>query len=622
MCIACDQFNPFGVGGNWLHENGAENALTITETFDAAGGTSTAYTMSAGDTFTGNLGLASDWDWIGISLTAGETYTITMTAGTMLDPYLWLLNSSGIAVQTNDDGPGLGLNSQITFTPITSGTYYIAADSYYHQPGVAGDDPGSYAVTVTTGGTPPGGGNPLDAITWGYTAPSTINVYFVPGGVTFDDPFGSPQTTSSWSASEQAQAMLAFEQFENVANVTFNVVTNPNQADFMMVESTDPASSLGYWGVGGASVTINGISFNNLDGHGVFYGGGQGWDTGGLQQGGFGFITLIHEIGHGMGLAHPHDTGGSSTVMNGVSSAFGDLGDFNLNQGIYTTMTYNDGWQTAPHGTSPSSDYGYQGTPMAFDIAILQSLYGANTSYNTGNDFYQLPSSNGPGTFYSSIWDAGGNDAILHQGSQGAVIDLRPAPLTYSENGGGYVSYASGIHGGYTIANGAVIENALGGSGDDTIIGNDVANILVGDAGNDALSGGGDNDIMAGAANNDILSGDAGNDTMLGGAGNDALAGGADDDVISGGTGVDVATGGAGADIFAYTLGDGALTMTDFEDGVDDLAIIGASGATFANIAPLLTQDGADVVIGGGATEIRWQNTLVADLGADDFIFV
>jgi len=460
MCILCDKYNPFGVGGNWLHENNGEDALTIDE---------------------------------------------------------------------------------------------------------------SAAVAAA-------GSSPLDAITWGYTAPSVINVYFVPGGVTFDDPFGRPQTTSEWDASEQAQAMAAFETFENVANVTFNVVTDPNQADFMMVESTDPNSALGYWGVGGTNVTIDGTSYTNLDGHGVFYGGDSSWSTTGLQQGGFGFITLIHEIGHGMGMAHPHDGGGSSTVMDGVSSPFGDLGDFNLNQGIYTTMTYNDGWQTAPHGTSPALGYGFQGTPMAFDIAVLQSLYGANLSYHTGDDTYVLPSSNGAGTFYSSIWDAGGTDEIVHNGSTDAVIDLREAPLTYSENGGGYVSWVEGIHGGFTIASGAEIENAAGGSGDDRITGNDLDNLLVGNSGND---------------------------TILGGTGNDT------------------ATGGAGADDFVFTRGDGLLAITDFEAGVDDLALAGLpNGFTLSKLVRFVSQDGDDVVIAASGNEIRFEDTQLSDLSGGDVIFV
>ena len=143
---------------------------------------------------------------------------------------------------------------------------------------------------------------------------------------------------------------------------------------------------------------------------------GDGWTASGLQAGGTGFITLVHEIGHGLGLAHPHDNGGGSARFPGVGSAFGDYGDNNLNQGIFTTMSYNDGWPTGPPGLPPGNDYGWQSGPMAFDIAAIQYLYGANMSYRTGHDTYVLPDVNAPGTFWNCIWDAGGTDRDRLQG--------------------------------------------------------------------------------------------------------------------------------------------------------------------------------------------------------------
>ena len=56
--------------------------------------------------------------------------------------------------------------------------------------------------------------------------------------------------------------------------------------------------------------------------------------------------------------------------------------------------------------------------------------------------------------------------------------------------GGGFVSYAYGIYGGFTIANGVVIENATSGGGNDTLVGNAAANVLNGGAGADRMTGG------------------------------------------------------------------------------------------------------------------------------------
>ena len=101
-------------------------------------------------------------------------------------------------------------------------------------------------------------------------------------------------------------------------------------------------------------------------------------------------------------------------------------GDFDLNQGVFTMMSYEDGWQTSPYGNAPTNGgYGYLGGLMAFDIAAIQDKYGVNEDYATGNDIYTLKDVNAPGTYYSSIWDAGGTDSIVYSGA--ARRQYRPA---------------------------------------------------------------------------------------------------------------------------------------------------------------------------------------------------
>ncbi|SHL22878.1 M10 family metallopeptidase C-terminal domain-containing protein [Roseibium suaedae] len=334
-----------------------------------------------------------------------------------------------------------------------------------------------------------------NSIDWGTQVAASggvINVYFAESGEVFDG-----QTSQGWSSYEIQQAMLAFSSYSNFLNITFNRVYSSSEATFNLVatSSSSIGGNLGYMNPPGTSGA----------GIGVFATDGTGWNTyGGLEVGGYGYITLIHEFGHGMGLAHPHDTGGSSSIMSGVTASFGDYGDFDLNQGVYTAMSYNDGWQTAPHGASPSYSYGYEGTMMALDIAVLQDKYGANTTFASGNNTYVLPGSNGVGTYYSSIWDTGGNDEISYTGSLDVTIDLRPATLNYEVGGGGFISYASGIHGGYTIAQGVVIEFATSGSGNDTLVGNAANNVLRGNGGNDTLTGNRGNDKIYGGTGSDV----------------------------------------------------------------------------------------------------------------------
>ena len=83
----------------------------------------------------------------------------------------------------------------------------------------------------------------------------------------------------------------------------------------------------------------------------------------------------------------------------------------------------------------------------------------------------------------------GGVDTISGAGAQTPlVIDLRPASLT-GPDAGGHVSWIDGIRGDVTIANGVIIENAIGGAASHVLLGNGADNILHGRGGDDTLSG-------------------------------------------------------------------------------------------------------------------------------------
>ena len=91
-------------------------------------------------------------------------------------------------------------------------------------------------------------------------------------------------------------------------------------------------------------------------------------------------------------------------------------------------MSYNSGYPSLLG--SPPYEYGNAATPMAFDIAALHEIYGANNNYNSGDNTYKLPFSSEVDFYWSCIWDTGGVDTISADGcAYDVVIDLTEASL-------------------------------------------------------------------------------------------------------------------------------------------------------------------------------------------------
>lgn len=97
-----------------------------------------------------------------------------------------------------------------------------------------------------------------------------------------------------------------------------------------------------------------------------------------------------------------------------------------------------------------------------------------------------------------------GIDTISASSATGnCEINLNAAQL-FGENAGGFVSHESNVIGGFTIANGVVIENALGGRGSDRITGNSANNLIASGDGDDYIIGKGGNDTIDGGGGIDI----------------------------------------------------------------------------------------------------------------------
>jgi Ca2+-binding RTX toxin-like protein len=97
------------------------------------------------------------------------------------------------------------------------------------------------------------------------------------------------------------------------------------------------------------------------------------------------------------------------------------------------------------------------------------------------------------------------------------------------------------------------VENLTGGSGPDTLIGDQRVNVIDGGRGDDSLVGGEDDDRLVGGNGDDVLNGDDGEDKLIGGGGDDVLRGGHDADDLDGGLDADLMIGGPGTDMADYT---------------------------------------------------------------------
>lgn len=266
------------------------------------------------------------------------------------------------------------------------------------------------------------------------------------------------------SSSQQTQATLALTSWANVANIDLQYV------------ATESATQVGDIRVAfttGGDMDASTYAYAYLPGGSY---GGDVWlntnqpvSTGAdFSTGANGYLTLLHELGHALGLSHPFE---GSVKLSAQYENY-----------KYTVMSYSD----APnHQDSGFSSY-HPTTPMLFDILAIQYLYGANMNYQTGDNVYTFDDS---GTYYQTIWDAGGTDTIRYDADTGGTINLNAASFSAM---GQSITRDNGTTTNETIAiaYSVTIENAIGGNGNDTIIGNTANNALDGGAGVDKLIGG------------------------------------------------------------------------------------------------------------------------------------
>ncbi len=507
--------------------------------------------------------------------------------------------------------------------------------------------------------------------------PNVLLTYSFPGPASSWDPgyssLNEPSGVQPFSSAQANAARTALQIWGRYANVTFT-------------ETSDSATNVGDIRFANSSVEAEDSSAHAYYPSDAPVAGDVWLDASIISRrydpGSFGFLILLHEIGHALGLKHPFEANELNTVVIDPEK------DFLSN----TVMSYNL-YPDLP-GESHILSY-YPTTPMPFDIVAIRALYGA-VDFNNGDSQYIY---NEDADYFETIYDTGGNDTIIwNSDEQYAIIDLSRG--AWSSLGNALYVYDrfgdvvdTDIYN-VTIFRDSVIENVISGNSDDDIYGNEVGNRLeaggghdivwgdegadtiIGGSGNDHLygqspsggsdgadsisggdgsdylqgnaggdtldggdgsdriNGGGADDSIFGMAGNDtingnlgadMISGGEGNDSLRGGQGGDSISGDAGNDTVSGDLGADTLSGGEGIDLFTFS-GAGSATsqpdrIADFQSGTDRLAIGFRPSAILtgtAQTSPEQAASAAQQLFDGRAGD---GELAVIPIGTDSYLF-
>ena len=465
--------------------------LSVTGTISPVAGERPAADPAYNDTF--EFGAFADDGLIDFNPAPAEPPTELTTAGV-----------SGGAPAA--DIPVAGNNGGIPVHPVGCGCVACGGDGHDHSQDY---DPEAYASdggdtpTPVEGGPSDGfsvsslstsGQNDIDSLLqswrWG-SGSGTVDMTFSFGtsSSVYISGYSEPSNGfGEFSEHQKAATRSALDYWSNVANITFTEVTDSATVagDLRFAKSSDPSTAWAY------------LPSSSAKGGDVWVGPSSYYND--MSEGTYGFQTMLHEIGHALGLMHTHQ---GSTIATADIDWTG-----------YSVMSYRS-YVDAPL-TGYTQNY-YPTTPMINDVKAIQYMYGANTTHNSGDTTYSWTTG---GRVLETIWDSGGTDTI-DWSNQSSAAEINLTSGVWSKLGPSYYSkWPTSEDRTLMIAENAVIENAIGGSAADTIAGNTAANVLTGGGGNDTLSGGSGDDRF-------VFSSGFGSDTI-----SDFTAGSGSDDTL------------------------------------------------------------------------------------------
>jgi serralysin len=469
-------------------------------------------------TIVGNISTSSDRDFFSITLQAGEKLILDVdNSSGNLDTQLRVYGSNGVEIGNNDDAGGLdpgsaphpvyghNTDSFFSFRAATSGTYYFSLESFQDPQNPTS---GTYEINVTVG--PPATAAQLiqediDALISGAAWPTTAITYSFPDSASdypagFGDPDDpEPASFQQFSLGQRLAVQQLLQHVSNVSVLTFQQITGAADATaklrYAMTNATEAAHA--YYPGNSAeagSAWFNKTNFNNP------------------IKGNYAWMGMLHETGHALGLKHGHEPPALSPDRDSLE---------------YSVMTYRAYPGGDVEGGYKNETFGFPQTLMMYDIAALQKIYnGANWTFNAGDSVYTWSPTTGemsingagqggPGAnrVLMTVWDGGGNDTYdLSAYSTAMTVDLRPgewtttSPTQLANLGLGH--FARGNIANALLFQGnpaSLIENAMGGSADDTLIANQAANHLTGNGGADIFKWAASGDAGTGAQADTIL---------------------------------------------------------------------------------------------------------------------